>query len=174
MNTKSSISFDFIEKKIREKSFAILSTVTADGAPHSVSMMYATSPPESKISLYFITGRNTKKVRNIENSNKVAIVIPFPHHIIRFAPSFAIQFQGTADLVLFNDSEARKSFSSKKILYSMLKKYDNPENRPEDLIFIKVKPNKKIFCFGIGLNLLKMRKNPEGGNYTIIVPSERL
>ncbi|MFX0070301.1 MAG: pyridoxamine 5'-phosphate oxidase family protein [Candidatus Hermodarchaeota archaeon] len=143
---------------MRKQTFGILCTADQDGKPHAVGMLYGVSPPKTKFSIYMMTLKGLKKARNIEQNPQVAIVIPFPHHIIRFAPSNIIQFQGNAELIPFDDSEAQKVFKSNRILKTNLNQaryFDNPN---EKLIFIKITPNTKINCYGLGVSLLKIKK----------------
>ena len=46
--------FDFIEKNLRKKTFGILTTITPEGRPHSVGVVYA-MPPDLPFCLYLIT-----------------------------------------------------------------------------------------------------------------------
>lgn len=59
----------------------------------------------------------------------------------------------------------------------------NPENDARGIrsakyekktVFIKIKPKKKIFCYGLGLSLRQLRKEHERGGITVIIPPERL
>ncbi|MHA1148603.1 MAG: pyridoxamine 5'-phosphate oxidase family protein [Promethearchaeota archaeon] len=166
---KKNITFDFIEEQVRSKTYGILSTINPDGYPHSTSIIYAVSPPESNFCLYCISSKNYRKVKNIQNNEKIAFVIPFPHHVMRFVPANAVHFQGKASLLPIDDSEARKSFNSSKILRF------NLERTAElvDSIFIKIIPNQKFHIYGLGYGMMEMRKNHVSGNYTIMIPNNR-
>ena len=166
--TKKTISFKFIEKNIRTKTYGILSTIDSKGIPHSTSIIYAVSPPETKFCLYCISS-NTKKVKNIQANENIAFVIPFPHHVMRFVPANAVHFQGKAEILSIDDLEAIKSFNSAKILRF------NLERSAELLesIFIKITPNQKLFIYGLGFGMMEMRKNHVNVNYSIIIPNER-
>jgi hypothetical protein len=41
-------------------------------------------------------------------------------------------------------------------------------------VFIKITPNSKLFCYGLGYSLMKLRKNIEIGSYSVSIPEERL
>ncbi|MFX1322802.1 MAG: pyridoxamine 5'-phosphate oxidase family protein [Promethearchaeota archaeon] len=165
---KRDLTFDFVEREIRKKSFGIISTIDQNGHSHSTGIVYGVAPSNLEFTLYILTDRNYKKVKNIEVNNSVSFVIPFPHHILRFAPASCVQFQGIAQIVPFNDKEAQESFKTGlKILKMNLKQVSNKE---EEAVFIKIIPNEKLFCYGLGISLMKLRKNVESGSYFVIIP----
>lgn len=166
-------SFKFVEKQIRKKSFGILSTVSPQGRAHSTGILYGVSLPTKKFRFYLITHKNYKKVRNIRKNPHISFVIPFPHHYLRFVPSSCIYFQGTAELVEFDNLELKKAYSQKRILRSMLKDVDQP-NYEGLLTFIEIKPNEKIFCHGLGINLWQLKNHPEKGEYSVFIPKDRM
>ncbi len=171
---KKITNFEFIENEIRKKTFGIISTIDQNSHSHSTGVVYGVAPSNSKFALYILTDRNYKKVRNIENNNSVSFVIPFPHHILRFVPASCVQFQGTAQIVPFNDSEAQESFrNGSKILKMNLKQLSNISDQEKGAVFIKIIPNNKLFCYGLGFSLMELRKNIESGSYFVTIPHER-
>lgn len=112
-NKKVPFIFEYLEKLLRTKNFGILSTVADTGQPHSVGVVYATSPPSAhSFSLYLLSRVTLKKVKNISNNPNVAFVVPFPHYIMRMIPPACIQFSGKAELISFEDAIARRAFQS--------------------------------------------------------------
>lgn len=109
-------SFEYIERKLREKSFGILGTVSQNGRPHSVGVVYAVSPPNHPFCLYLITRPVLKKARNIRNNPNVSFVVPFPHYVFRMLPPACIQFQGKAEIIPINDPTATKAFQKSIVL----------------------------------------------------------
>ncbi len=171
---KKSLNFNFIEYEIKKKTFGILSTIDQNGYSHSTGILYGVSPSNSNFALYVLTDKNYKKVKNIRKNNSVSFVIPFPHHIFRFVPSSCIQLQGTAELVPFKDTEAQESFRrGPKILKMNLKQVSNLSDKEEGAVFIKIIPNHKLFCYGLGFSLMELRKNVESGSYSVSIPPER-
>jgi len=164
-------TFDFVEKQIRKKTFGILSTVSKKGRAQSTGIMYGVSPSGSKFSLYILTHRSYRKTKNLMRNPHVSLVIPFPHYYLRFAPSPCISFQGKAKITSLNDPEAQDSFKQKRILRMNL---DAGLRMKREAVFIKIKPNRKISCYGIGIGVLKLRKHMESGSYSVTIPSERL
>jgi len=168
---KSNITFDFVEEQLRKKTFGILSTTDPKGKPHSTGVLYGISA-RPKFFFFILTGRNYKKVRNIKANPHVSFVVPFPHYYLRFVPDSTVQIQGTAEIVPLDDSEAQKAFSQKRILKMMLAQSNKSDSR--DYVFIKIKPSRKIFCYGLGIGMRELRESVESGGYTVIIPEEKL
>jgi len=169
--SKRQFTFDFVEKQIRKKTFGILSTVSKKGRAQSTGIMYGVSPSGSKFSLYILTHRSYRKTKNLMRNPHVSLVIPFPHYCLRFVPSSCISFQGRAKVVPFNDPEAQESFKQKRILRTNLKA---GLRMKREAVFIKIKPNRRISCFGLGIGVLMLRKHMETGSYSVAIPPERV
>ena len=132
---KRDLTFDFVEREIIKKTFGIISTIDQNGHSLSTGIVYGIAPSNSEFTLYILTDRNYKKVKNIEVNNSISFVIAFPHHILRFIPASCIQFQGIAQIVPFNDKEAQESFrNGSKILKMNLKQVSRRGNK--EVVFI--------------------------------------
>ena len=167
-------TFEFIEKQIRKKTFGIISTIDQKGHSHSTGIVYGIASSKSNFALYILTHRNYKKVKNIEKSNSVSFVIPFPHHILRFVPASCVQFQGTAEILPFSDKEAQGSFNAgSKILKMNLKQVSERKDKEKGVVFIKIIPDRKLYCYGLGFSLNELRKNVETGSYIVTIPQDR-
>jgi hypothetical protein len=171
MMSDPEFTFTFIEKQIRKKTFGILSTVSRKGRAQSTGIMYGVSPSDSKFSIYVLTHREYCKTRNVMLNPHVSLVIPFPHYYLRFVPSSCVSFQGTAKIIPFKDPEAQESFRQKRILRTNLKSGLQMKRK---VVFIKIKPNREISCYGIGIGVMKLRKHIESGSYSVTIPPERL
>ncbi len=169
--SKLKLDFKFIEREIRNKSFGILNTINPDGNPHTTGILYGVSKPEVEFALYLLTSKYYRKVKNIQRNENVSFVIPFPHHIFRFAPSGTITLNGTAEVVPINTEEIIKIFSEKRILRLIIA--DINFEKEDELIFIKLNPNPKILCYGVGINILKLRGSHTTGGYSVTIPVER-
>ena len=167
-------SFQFVEAEVRKKTFGILSTIDQEGKSHSTGIIYGISPPGSKFLLYILTDRTYRKVKNIQHNSSVSFVIPFPHHLLRFVPSSCVQFQATAEILPYEDSEAQQAFKmGKKMLMMNLKQAIKEDPMGEYTVFIKIIPNQKIFCYGLGISLMKLQKDVEIGSYSVKIPERR-
>jgi general stress protein 26 len=169
---RNDFTFSFIEKKIRSKTFGILTTINKDGTPHSTGMLFGVSPPSSKFALNFFTSLKYKKVRNIKRNPNVSLIIPFPHYYIRFAPSGTVTFNGKAKLSSINDNNVKNTFAKKRVLRLVLKEIENQGG--ESFTFIQLIPNPKVLCFGIGFNVFKLRRGHKQGGYSVRIPNKRL
>ncbi|MFX1294459.1 MAG: pyridoxamine 5'-phosphate oxidase family protein [Promethearchaeota archaeon] len=165
------LPFNYVEKKLRKKKFGFLGTITPEGSPHVAGVMYAVSPPQEKLYLYIITSTDTKKARNIRINPRISFAIPFPHYILRFPPDFCIQFQGCAEILSFNDPDGQEAIRSRRLMKRMLRKI--PLDTTEEII-IRISPDKKIFGFGLGMNIFKLVRNIESGRFFTIIPDKLL
>jgi hypothetical protein len=164
--------FDYVEKQLRKKNFGILTTVTPEGRPHSVGVVYAMAPPGSPFCLYLITRPVLKKARNIHDNPNISFLVPFPHYLFRSIPPSCIQFQGNAELLPIADPAIVEAFQRSIVL----KRSMEHSLRLGESIFIRIVPDKKIFCFGIGANLLQFlipSQNKNLGNFYVIVSENR-
>ena len=165
-------TFPFVEKQVRKKTFGVLTTLNKDGMPHTTGILYGVSPPSSKFALYCLTSKEYKKVRNIKRNPNISFLIPFPHYYIRFAPSSTVTFQGEADFISVDDVAIQDVFTKKRILRLIIKEIQEGER--ESLTFIRIKPNPKVLCYGVGYNVFQLRKGHAYGAYSVIIPQDRL
>ena len=168
----SKFTFNFIEEQIRSKTFGIISTINRDGSPHTTGVLYGVSPPKAKFALYIITSNKYRKVRNIKRNPLISFIIPFPHHILRFAPSSSITLNGVIEILPFENKELIAIFKEKRIL-RLITKHLDPEER-KDYVFLKIKPKAVIQVFGVGFNIWKLRGSHTEGGYAVRIPEERL
>lgn len=110
-NKDAPFTFAYVERLLRRKNFGVLTTITPEGRPHSVGVVYAVSPPSQPFSIYLITRLALQKARNIHNNANVSFVVPFPHYVFRTVPSACIQFQGKAGLIPIDNPIAMKGIS---------------------------------------------------------------
>jgi uncharacterized pyridoxamine 5'-phosphate oxidase family protein len=137
---------------LKKKNWLVLSTVDKNNVPYSAVVVYQS---DGKV-IYFMTGRNTLKAKNIKDNNSVSVTIPFWKgffHKILPAPPAELYFTAKAEIKPFDNVEARKIFSK------YLKYQENVEHL-DDNIWIKIIPDKRISTYGVGIRLFQMR-NPE-------------
>ncbi len=164
------LPFDFVEKQIRKKKFCFIGSVDSNGNPHSAGVMYSVSPTLKKFRMYIMTGATVRKTRNIKQNHRVSISIPYSHHLMRFAPDFCIQFQGTAEIVPFSDDGAQEAFRSNMLMKMMLEKISS---NPEEHVAFCIKPDEKIHGFGLGRNLFHHLKDIGASRFVSFVPQSR-
>jgi general stress protein 26 len=163
-------SFAFIEAQLRSMSFGVLSTVNSGGSLQTTGIIYAVSPPGTPFCLYLITDPSYLKSRNISRNPQVSFLVPYPHHWLRFVPASCISFPGTAEIVPADDPEGRESFQASRILRMNLEEASSME----EAVFIKIRPKRSMHCYGIGIGLIAISRNPAEAGYSVEVPPERL
>lgn len=107
-NVMAPFSFEYIEKNLRKKTFGILSSVSPEGKPHSVGVVYGVAPPNSPFSLYILSRPVLKKSRNMIKNPNISFVVPFPHYLLRFVPPSCVQFQCIAEQIPIDDPSFQK------------------------------------------------------------------
>lgn len=166
-------TFAYVEKLLRKKNFGVLTTITPEGRPHSVGVVYAISTPDQPFSIYLITRLVLRKARNIHNNPNVSFVVPFPHYVLRTVPPACIQFQGKAGLISTDNPIATKAFQRSIVLRRSMM---HSIYLGDESTFIRIVPDNKIFSFGIGANIwqfLLRSKNKNLRNYYVVVPEYR-
>ncbi len=164
------LPFEEVERQLRKRSFGILGTVTPKGAPHATCVLYGVSPPEEKLALYVVTERHYRKTRNVLADPHVWFVVPVPHAILRFVPPSCIQFPGAADVRSLDDPVGRAAFGQDRILRMSIEQAERDEY---DAVFLRVRPGKRVFGYGLGISLLELRRDVGKGPFTTIVPDAR-
>jgi hypothetical protein len=163
-------SFAFIEAQLRKKTFGVLSTISPGGSLQATGILYGVSPPDAAFRLHLITERTYLKARNISHNPQVAFLVPYPHHLLPFVPASCISFAGTAEIVPLDDAEGREAFATNRILRRNLEEADSLENA----IFIRIRPKRSMHCYGVGIGLMTIARNPTEAGYSVEIPSDRL
>jgi nitroimidazol reductase NimA-like FMN-containing flavoprotein (pyridoxamine 5'-phosphate oxidase superfamily) len=170
-DTADRFSFAAVEKEIRKKTFGVISTVDPVGRPHSTGILFGMSPPNSQIYFYVVTSKNAAKVRHIRRNPNVTLTVTFPHHWLRFVPDSTVMFRGTADLVALDDEGFRAAFSQKRMLRMNLQV---DSEAMKDSTMIRIRPDRTVYCYGVGIGINKLRKDPTAARYKVIIPEGRL
>jgi hypothetical protein len=169
--TSSKFSFDFVEQKVRKKSFGVISTIDSKGRPHSTGIIYAVGPPESPFALYCVVGTTYVKARNIKRNPNVSLVVTFPHYWIRFAPASYAMFRGTAEIVPFDYPDGKWAMSQTRI--GRMNLQTDADASGADYVFIKIDPEPTVFCYGLGHSIMEMRGDHTNMDYKVTIPVNR-
>ncbi|MFX1481955.1 MAG: pyridoxamine 5'-phosphate oxidase family protein [Promethearchaeota archaeon] len=170
MATKK-ISFESVEEAIRKKTFGVLTTIDSKVRPHSTGIIYSVGPPDSLFALYIITGAKYAKVRNIKGNPNVSLVVTFPHYWVRFAPASYVMFRGTAELVPYTDQDAQWAMAQTRI--GRMNLQTEAEDSQVDFVFIKITPEPRVFCYGLGYSLMDLRGDHTAASYRVTIPKNR-
>lgn len=162
-------SFGFVESQLRKKNFGILGTVGGDGRPHTTGVLYGIPPTPHPLSFYVITGKRYRKTRNIMANPAVSFVVPFPHYYMRFVPSNCVQFQGKAEILPASDPLGVETFRRSRMLRMNLRLASDPDS----VVFIRIAPDSKLYCYGLGINIMRLRNDHAAGSYAVEVPPEK-
>ena len=168
-----SISFDAVERALRQRTFGTLSTLTERGAPHATGVVYAVSRPEEPLALYVTTRTTTRKVRNLRAHPDVAFVVPVPRRFIPAFPPRAIQFLGTATVVAADDEGANKAFESSWFLRRILASEGRIVTEGGDLCFIRIRPEGKLFTYAMGMSMIENLRRPRAAIGRVAIPAGR-
>ena len=167
------ISFDDVERALRRQTFGTLSTLTEQGTPHATGVVYAVSAPDEPVMLYVTTRTTTRKVRNIRAHADVAFVVPVPRRFVPAFPPRAIQFLGTATVVDANDEGANRAFESSWFLRRILATERRIVIQGGDLCFIRIRPERMLFTYGMGMSLLRNVRGPRAAIGRVAIPADR-
>ena len=164
--------FEFIEREVRGRTFGILTTIDSKSRPHSTGILYGVAPPKSKFALYMLSVEDYAKVRNIRRNPNTSLVITFPHYYLRFVPANYVMFRGTSEIVAYDDDDGQWAFRQHRIL-----RFNIASSKEETLrkaVFIKLVPEPTVFCYGLGMSIMEIRRSHESGSYKIKIPEPRL
>ena len=163
--------FDLVEREVRKKTFGIISTVDSKGRPHSTGIIFAVSPPGQPLAFYIVTQSGAAKVRNIKSNPNVTLVVTFPHHFLRFVPDSTVMLRGHADILSLDDKGAQRAFGQKAMTRMNLNVDSDVLKKS---IVIRIRPSKTVYCYGVGIGLNTMRKDPTAARYKVTIPQDRL
>jgi len=167
------IDFACVEKALHQQTFGTLSTLTERGTPHATGVVYAVSARDEALALYVTTRTTTRKVRNIGARHDVAFVVPVPHRLLPLLPPRAIQFLGTATVVPADDDGANRAFESSWFLRRILATERRIVSDGGDLCFIRIRPARMLFTYGVGMSVLGNLRRPRGAIGRVSIPAGR-
>lgn len=147
-------------RAVAKQSFCVLATSSAANRPHAVGVLYAAVD----LTLYFLMGEDTVKVRNIRQNPQVAVSIPVRRY--PFAPPMAVQFQGTAEILGVKDPQVTALLEAGRLKrIARLGAIDAP-----GVCFVRVTPRKRIATYGLGIPLLRLLRDVSQGARSVPLP----
>lgn len=135
---------------IDKELFAVVGMVNAHNEARTAGILYAVRDHK----LYFITGRDTWKVRHIAANPHVSVTIPIAKRVPIMPwmkiPQATITFQGTAHVC-----------GAGEAMPDLLQKLLGPMANDKELIagscLIEIVPEGEFVTYGIGVRLIEMR-----------------
>ena len=167
------VDFDYVENSLRKATFGTLSTLTERGAPHATGVVYAVSSPGEPLALFVTTRTSTRKVQNLRAHPDIAFVAPVPHRFVPNFPPRAIQFMGTATVVSEIDEQANRAFAASWFLRKILATERRIVTEGGDLCFIRIRPERTLFTYAMGMSLLDILRRPRGAIGRVKIPDAR-
>jgi len=166
-------TFEQVEAAVRSKTFGVLTTIDARGRPHSTGVLYGVSSPKSPLALFVLTLDSYVKVRNVRANPNTSLVVPFPHRILSFVPASCVTFRGRAEVVPVTDPDGRWAFEQNRILRDNIASLEGLSALDQP-VFLRLIPEPKVLCYGVGIGLWQMRKHRAHLDYRVTVPAFRL
>jgi len=156
------LTFQQVEAAIRNKTFGVLTTIDTNGRPHSTGVLYGVGPPSSEFAMFVLTGERYIKTRNVRSNPNASLVVTFPHRALSFVPASCVTFTGAVTVVPTDDPDGRWAFEQHRILR------DNTAH-VASAVFLKLVPDPKVLCYGLGVGLREMRRHRERLSYRVFV-----
>ena len=158
------LSFEAVVGELRKRDFAVLSTVSEDGTPHSVAINYGVSLRGEPFAIYLMTRRHLKKARNIARNPNVSLVVPLARRFFWFLPPPSINFHGRAEILDWEDAAGTRTFQTFFMGRQILKRYRLAHARGETRIcFVRIEPNEEISTYMVGYPVWEISKRMESG-----------
>ena len=137
-------------RAIDRQSFCTLATTSAELRPHVTGMRYVRIGGAFYITMH----EDSIKARNIRQNPSVAICIPvkkFP-----FVPPYAIQFQGTAEILPKSDHRIVDLFEAGRLKGIISAK----DFAVPGTCFARIEPGRRVATYGLGFSLIQIARNP--------------
>ncbi len=169
------VSFEQVERQLRDRNFGVLGTVSMDYRPHSTGVVYGVSRPADPLSFYATTRKDNKKVRNLRANANVSFVVPLSRRLLTFVPPCCIQFQATADILEASNEKAIGVFQSSRFLQVILQtELEIVSRAGGEACFICIVPDPTIFTYGLGIPVWRLRAKADSAMSKVSIPAERL
>jgi hypothetical protein len=141
---------EITNRQVDRHSFCTLATTSAELRPHVSGVRYVRIGG----AFYMTMHDDSVKARNIRQNPRVAVCIPvkkFP-----FVPPYAIQFQGTAELLPNTDARIVDLFEAGRLKGIIsAKDFADPGT-----CFARIEPGSRVSTYGIGFSLIQIARNP--------------
>ena len=127
----------------------VLATVNEKGIPQSSVIVYKSDGN----ALYFTTGINTIKARNIRKNPNVSVTIPFRMNLLHKlvpAPPGELHFKAEAEFLEREDEVVQT-------MLARIIKYEEKVEIPQETVYVKLVPTSKIATYGVGCERFKWR-----------------
>lgn len=173
--TDPRIALERVLGHLRKRNFAVLSTVSMGGTPHSVGVNYGVSAPGRPLVIYVMTRTHLTKARNIAQNPSISLVVPLTRRVLGFLPPPTIQLYGQAAIVNWTDDGGTEVFRRFWIGRRILEVYREAHRRGETRIcFVRIVPDPVVYTYMVGYSIWQVRRRMESGAAKVVIPPEYL
>ena len=166
-------TFEQVEAAVRARTFGVFTTIDTKGRPHSTGVLYGVAPATSPFALFILTLDTYVKTRNVRANPNTSLVVTIPHRILSFVPASCVTFRGVTDVLEVTDPDGREAFAQSRILRDNIAALEGLPGGA-GAVFLRLTPDPKVLCYGVGIPLLQMRKHRAHLNYRVTIPALRL
>ena len=161
---------DVVLRALSQNHFAVLSTVGADGTPHSAGVNYGVSNFSSGPALYVMTRRHLQKARDIQTNGRVSLVVPIRRRLLWFLPPATIQLRGRAEVLDGSDDIGEAVFRRFWIGRRILDAYERSRRNGETRIcFLKITPEPIVRTYMVGSKVWELTRRMEAAAGRVVI-----
>lgn len=151
-----------VERAIGRRSFCVLGTVSAAGRPHAAGVIYTAVDGD----LWASVDRSSRKARNIAANRFVHVQIPVRRAPV--GPPSSIQFAATAELFGPDDPTVQPLLAANRLK----KVTGHGELERPDAVLVRIRPDRVLHTYGLGLSLLKLIRDPLRAGGRVVRPAQ--
>ena len=167
------VTVELVLRHLRKRNFAVLSTISEEGRPHSVGVNYGVSPPGRDLVIYVMTRRHLQKARNITRNPHVLLVVPLTRRLLWFVPPPVIQVHGRAEILDWIDAKGTEVFRNFWMGRRILEAYQESHRRGETRIcFLRITPDPTIHTYMVGSSIWQVWRRMEAGAAKVVISPE--
>ena len=167
------VTVELVLSHLRRRNFAVLSTISLEGRPHSVGVNYGVSRPGPDLALYVMTRTHLEKARNIALNPNVSLVVPLTRRLLWFLPPPVIQLHGRTEILDWTDEEGTEVFRHFWMGRRILAAYQKSHRRGETRIcFLKITPDPIVSTYMVGYSIWELRRRMESGAAKVVIPQK--
>ena len=167
------VNVEQVLSHLRERDFAVLSTISTGDRPHSVGVIYGVTRPDRDLLIYVMTRKHLQKARNIAQNPRLSLVIPLTRRLLWFLPPPTIQLYGQGEIVDWTDEEGTDVFRCFWMGRRILKAYQKSHRCGETRIcFLKITPDPVVYTYMVGYSIWQLRKRMESGAAKVVISPE--
>jgi len=148
---------ELVRRAMTRGSWCTLATASAQNRPHVVGVLYVAVDDI----VYVNTFDTTIKARNVRENPRVAVCIPVRRY--PFVPPYAVQFQGTAEILSPQDTRIVELVGAGRLKRIT----SHGELDQQEGCFIRITPARRVSTYGLGVSLRTLLRDPFGAQRSV-------